>query len=64
MSPQQQRDRDPVLVVVARLETKLDALTERQHDQEKRLRWIMSVGVLAVGIFGGPDAVAVLAGTA
>lgn len=58
------QQRDPVLVAVARLETKLDALTERQHDQERRLRWIMSVAVLAVGIFGGPDAVTALAGTA
>lgn len=55
---------DPVLVAIARLEEKVDALVQRVGDQEKRLRWVVGVAVLVVGAVGGPDAVQLLAGTA
>lgn len=59
MSPN--NDRDPVLVAIARLEEKVDALVQKVNDHERRLRWIASVAVLVVGVVGGPDAVQLLA---
>lgn len=56
MSPQN----DPVLVAIARLETKLDAVVVKVNDQEKRLRWVYGAAVLVVGAVGGPDVVQLL----
>jgi hypothetical protein len=53
---------DPILVAVARLETKLDAVIARQADHEKRLRWVVTAAVLVVGAIGGPDAVQLVTG--
>lgn len=56
---------DPVLLAVARLERKVDKLTVKVLDQEKRLRWVVTVAVLIVGAVGGPEAAQVLgSGTA
>lgn len=51
---------DPVLVAIARLSEKVDALVEKVNDHEKRLRWVVTVAVLVVGAVGGPDAVQLL----
>jgi hypothetical protein len=56
MSPQN----DPVLVAIAKLEEKVDALVQQVKDHEKRLRWVVTVAVLVVGAVGGPDAVQLL----
>lgn len=60
MTPQ----KDPVLLALARLEDKVDALTKKVADHEKRLRWIVSAALLVVGAVGGPDAVQLLTTTA
>lgn len=60
MTPQ----KDPVLVVLARLEEKVDALAKRVTDHEARLRWIVSAALVVVGAVGGPDAVQLLSGGA
>lgn len=51
---------DPVLVAIAKLEEKVDALVQKVNDHEKRLRWVVTVAVLVVGAVGGPDAVQLL----
>lgn len=51
---------DPVLVAIAKLETKLDAVITKVNDQERRIRWVISAAVLVVGAVGGPDAVQLL----
>jgi hypothetical protein len=56
MSPQN----DPVLVAIAKLETKVNALIKKVEDHERRLRWVVTAAVLAVGAVGGPDAVQLL----
>lgn len=53
---------DPILTAIARLETKVDSISERVNDQESRLRWVVSAVVLAVGIIGGPNAVSLVTG--
>lgn len=52
--------RDPVLVAIARLETKVDHLTARVAAHERQLRWIVSAAALLVGVLGGPEAVQLL----
>jgi hypothetical protein len=56
MTPQ----KDPILVALARLEEKVDALSKRVADHEVRLRWIVSAALVVVGFVGGPDAVTLL----
>lgn len=51
---------DPVLVAIARLETKVNTLVRKVDDHEKRLRWVASAAILVVGVVGGPDAVQLL----
>jgi hypothetical protein len=48
---------DPVLVVVGRLEDKVDDLRTRVAAHERQLRWIVSAAALLVGVIGGPEAV-------
>ena len=55
---------DKILVAIAKLETKLDAVIAKVGDQERRLRWVVGVAVLVVGALGGPDAVQLLGGAA
>lgn len=55
---------DPVLIALARLEEKVDTLTQRVADHESRLRWVVSAAVLIVGMVGGPNAVQLLTGAA
>lgn len=54
--------RDPVLVAIARLETKINALSKQVTVHEKQLKWITSLAILIVGAIGGPDAVQLVAG--
>lgn len=53
---------DPILVALAKLETKVDELVQKVTDHERRLRWVVSIAVLVVGAVGGPDAVQLLSG--
>ncbi len=53
---------DPVLTAIARLEAKMDDLTQRVRDHESRLRWVSAAVIMAVGIVGGPNAVALITG--
>jgi hypothetical protein len=53
---------DPVLVAIAKLESKVDDLVQKVNDHEKRLRWVVTAAVLVVGAIGGPDAVQLVSG--
>lgn len=56
------QETDPVLVALARLQDKVDAIAATQASHAKAIKWITTAALLMVGAIGGPDAVAALTG--
>lgn len=51
---------DPVLIALARLQDKVDAIARTQDQHARQIKWITTAALLIVGAVGGPDAVAAL----
>jgi hypothetical protein len=53
---------DQILTALAKLDSKVDALSQKVSDHETKLRWVTSAALLVIGVIGGPNAVSLITG--
>jgi hypothetical protein len=53
---------DQILTALAKLDAKVDALSQKVSDHETKLRWVTSAALLVIGVIGGPNAVSLITG--